>query len=202
VGLEGMRRDEKVLNANYYELGESRIMNLKGLLTFLNNNPILPFRVRIGGFRISDEYSFKSRGQYPYLRSFAVQSSNIVVAMGWPEKDGEFPNKLDELRRDFNKYNIIHKYHKIGEGFDNDLFFVLGKIDLVAITNVERQAVSEIIRVQMAGIEPIYLDVMREVLSLVAYMDDELPLSSSVQIPIDKAIAEIDDVIALYQEAT
>lgn len=54
----------------------------------------------------------------------------------------------------------------------------------------------------MAGIEPIYLDVTRKVLSLVAYVNDELPLASSVQIPLDRAVAEIDRVISLYQEAT
>lgn len=138
VGLEGIRNDGEIINANYNKLGQPRRMDLKGLLDFLNNTPLLPFRVRIGGFRISDKYSFKSRGQHPYLRSFAVQSSNIVVAMGWPEKEGEFPNTLDNLRRNFNEYNIIHKYHKIDEGFDNDLFFVLGKVDPVATTNVER----------------------------------------------------------------
>jgi hypothetical protein len=202
VGLEGMRKDAEVFNTNYDKLGQRRSMNLKAALDFLNSTSLFPFRVRIGGFRIGDEYTFTSRGQHPYLRSFTVQSSNIVVAMGWPEKDGGFPNTLGDLRRDFNKYNIIHKYHKIDDAFDNDLFFVLGKVDPVAITDTERQVVSEIIRVQMAAIEPIYLDVTREVLSLVAYVNEELPPASSVQIPISKAVAETAQVIALYQGAT
>lgn len=202
VGLEGIRKDGEVFNTNYDKLGQPRSMNFKGALDFLNTTYLIPFRVRIGGFRIIDDYPFKGRGQHPYLRSFAVQSSNIVAAMGWPEKDGEFPNTLDDLRRNFNKYNIIHKYHKIEEGFDNDLFFVLDKVDPIATTNVKRQAISEIIRVQMAGIEPIYLDVTREVLSIVAYVNDELPLASSIRIPIDKAVTEIDQIIALYHNVT
>jgi hypothetical protein len=201
VGLEAHRKNGELLSDNYRKLGESRRVNLADLLELLSRTRRLPFRVRIGGFRLGDTYSFTSFGRHPYLRSFSIQPSNIVVAMGWPEARGQFPETLDGLRREFNRCNIVHKYHKTEQDIDNDFFFVLGKLESSAETNGSRGTVSETIRAQIACIEPVYVDVAWEDLSLVAYLDDELPMATSVRIPLAGANSRIAEIAALYEEA-
>jgi len=200
VGLEAKRQNGELLNENYRKRGESRRMSLAGLLDLLSRTRRLPFRIRIGGFRPGDAYAFSSFGLHPYVRSFAIQPSNIVVAMGWPEASGRFPDTLDGLRREFNRCNIVHKYHKTEQDIDNDFFFVLGKLESGAETDADRVWISETIRAQLAGIEPVYVDVAWTDLSLVAYLDDELPMATSVRIPLAEAGPRIAEIAALYEE--
>jgi hypothetical protein len=202
VGLEGLHRDGEVLNANYARLGESRCMDLMGLIDYLGNTPLLPLRVRFGGFRLEDEYPFTSQGQHPYHRSFTLQESNMAVAVGWPEYDGGFSENLDHLRRAFNQYNVLHKYHRTANDVDNDLFLVLGKVEPGTVKNVSPEAVSEVVRSRIAAIEPVYLDITPEDLSLVAYLDDELPVETSVNIALSNARDDIEHIKALYMAAT
>lgn len=202
VGLEGKRSGDTILNENSGKPEDGKGMDLARMLADLQTSELLPFRVRIGGFRLSEDYRFKSAGLHPYIRSFGIQSSEIALAIGWPEKDQQFPNTLDSIRRQFNKRGILHKYHKEEDDVDNDFFFVLGKVDPLAESTVTYGALSELIRVQMTGIEPVRIDVRTEDLSLVAYVNDELPLATSIKFSLESAEAHIDDIIDLYQEAT
>jgi hypothetical protein len=104
-------------------------MDIAGLLGLLTETGDLPFRVQIGGFHPGERYPFEGFGRHPYVRSFEVQSSNAVVTIGWPVDDGRFPDTLDKLRREFARYNVLHKYHRTAGDIDHDFFLVLGKLD-------------------------------------------------------------------------
>lgn len=200
IGLEGKRRDGKIYHTNYAKLGSDKKMDLEGLLDFLDRTSLLPLRVRIGGFRLSDRYPFTSLDRHPYWRSFSIQASNKVVAIGWSENEGKFPDTLDRLRRYCNRYHVLHKYHQTSQDIDNDLFFVLGTVKPNIVTKEICEAVSEEIRTKMAEIEPLYLDLDRENLSLVAYLDEKLPLATSVSISLKDAREDIEAIKRLYAE--
>jgi hypothetical protein len=188
AGLEGLWQGESLLNANYLQRGERRAMDIAGLVGFLRTTARLPFGVRIGGFRRERSYGFESFARHPYERSFELQASNAAVAIGWPVAGEAFPPALDELRRELNRFNVLHKYHVDAASIDNDLFFVLGK----AAPQVDRAAISDALRVQVAGMEPALIDVGAQSLSLVAYADPELPSASSLRIPIASIDADSD----------
>jgi hypothetical protein len=197
VGLEAIRQGDAVLNANYARLGEEKPMDLTGLLDFLQRTSLLPCRIRLGGFRAREEYPFTSLGKSPYSRSFAIQSSTIVVTMGWPEQDNTFPDTLNHLRRRFNQYNVIHKYHRLKTDIDNDLFFVLGKVESEELSQEQCENISEEIRPQIADRDPLYLDLALENLSLVAYSNPELPLTTSKRLSVTEAINNNQSLDAL-----
>jgi hypothetical protein len=203
VGLEGTRTSGQVHHEHYNACGrDPRPMDLRGLVEMVRRTELLPIRARIGGFRREDEYPFESLGAHPYLRTFAIQPSSIVVAMGWPEAAGEFPNSLDLLRRECVRFGILHKYHRTAECKDNDLFFVLGKVDLTATNRAKCDATSEAVRGRFSGIQPVHIEVNATNLSLIAYSDNELPLATSVPISLESAVSRIKEIETLYKEVT
>jgi hypothetical protein len=185
VGLEGRRIGGQLLNENFRRLGEARSMDIGGLLGFLRSTTRLPFEARIGGFSREEAYGFDSFGRHPFERSFEIQATNSVVAMGWPLDGSEFTNALDELRREFVRFNVLHKYHASEASVDNDLFFVLGTIDTEAAGPLDRIAISDSIRSEMAAMKPLVVTVDTQSLSLVRYEDPRLPLSSSLRVPLE-----------------
>jgi len=202
VGLEGHRRNGEILNEQYWQHGQTRPMDIAGLLDTLLQSGRLPFRVRIGGFQREHRYSFESFGRHPYLRSFEIQASTIVVAMGWPVNADEYSPTLDGLRRDLNRHNILHKYHRTSDAIDNDFYFVLGKLDSGASAAADLGAVADAIRARMANTDPLTLDVTTRDLSLVAYSDNELPLRTSVRFPIEMARSAVEELTSVFRSAT
>ena len=85
-----------------------------------------PLRVRIGGFRPDLQIPFTSRGQHLAERTFCVQDKAFVL-MGWPAVSlAGAGMPLDELRREMNTANVLHKYHARAIDVDNDLHLVVG----------------------------------------------------------------------------
>jgi len=177
IGLEGLPRD-----AISGDGPTETPWRLEGVAELLNATSALPFQVRIGGYRPDTEYPFESFGRHPFLRSFTVHASGLVVAIGWPEAHGTFSNVLDELRREFNPYGFVHKYHKTAQDIDNDFFFVLGKIDPPAVVDIDIETAAARIRACMADAEPVYVQVAKSDLAVIAYVDEELPAATSQRI--------------------
>jgi len=203
VGLEGTQTSGQVHHEHYTACGQDpRPMDLRGLVEMVRSTELLPIRARIGGFRRDSGYPFESLGAHPYLRTFAIQPSNLVVAMGWPEAASEFPDSLDRLRRECVRFGILHKYHRTAECKDNDLFFVLGKVDPTATDRANCDATSEAIRLQFSGNQPVHIEVSATNLALIAYVDNELPLATSVPISLESAVSRIKEIEALYKEAS
>jgi hypothetical protein len=127
IGLEGQRVGERVRNGNFWRLrGHDCAMNFEALLAFLRSQSFPAIQLTIGGFRPYELYPFTSQGQHPYLRSFSVQKRR-VVAMGWPFGNSA-PGVLNALRKRFQDFGVLHKWHARMDSVDDDFFFVLGQL--------------------------------------------------------------------------
>ena len=198
IGLETFRQGADILNLNFHELrGERRPMNLSAVLGFIDTTSRLPFNVQIGGFSLAVAYPFSSRVEHPYFRSFSPEGA-VAVAMGWPISGQTYPTYLDALRKRFNDYNVLHKYHRTDNDIDNDFFFVLGRIERNLIPECRIQDAQDAMREKLAAIDPVRFPVGRDVLSLAVYEDPQLPLHSTENISLDKARTELTRIVRSY----
>lgn len=198
VGLEGYRVGPEILNTNFTRVtGERRAMDLKGLFSFLNTTPLLPLRIRIGGFERARTYPFTSRGLHPYVRSFALCGPHAVT-MGWPVGGIAYGGLLGDLRRKCADYNVLHKYHEHPVDSDNDFFFVLGQIERDSVSPAHVEAVQDRVRRLLAARAPLDIVIGPEQLAVVVYRDSQLPLSSSVGYTLAEAQARLEELKGLY----
>jgi hypothetical protein len=127
IALNGVRDPETGAIVNEYLLahaGVRREMDLPRVMDILVR--ATPLRVRIGGFRPDHEIPFTSRGQHLAERTFSVQDQAFVL-MGWPADSLAGAGRpLDELRREMNQANVLHRYHVHATDVDNDLHLVVG----------------------------------------------------------------------------
>jgi hypothetical protein len=180
VGLEGCRVQEGIRGSR-----SGRPMNLSGVVEFLRSKEFEPIQVRIGGFRADVRYTFRSRDLHPHLRSFSIQGDTALV-IGWPVENEHSPNSLDQLRRLFQRFGTSHKWHAAAEDVDNDLFLVLGRLDRrhdIDPALVERLETS--VRADLAS-GAASVEISRETLSFVGYVDSQLPRATSHQYSLDE----------------
>ena len=195
VGLEGCRIDDKILNKNFIDYrGECRLVDLSQLLQFLKHVPHI--ELRIGGYKAEHHFGFESRGKHPYERSFAIRGE-IAVAMGWPV-NGSKP--LDCLRRRFTEVNVLHKEHRTDADVDDDFYFVLGRVDKRVAKDEAIEVVNEELRKFFANCEPVELVLSRESLSIVAYLDPQLPLSTSCAFDLIKSGLDGPTLVSVYPQ--
>jgi hypothetical protein len=177
IGLEGARFGTRIRNDNFGRFrGAERFIDFQGLLDFLRTRPESNWDVRVGGYALARDHGFTSAGHHPFLRSFSVRGE-IAVAMGWPHCSGSFVPSLDELRRAFQQFGALHKWHQCESDVDNDFFFVLGRV-AQNTESAQRDAVQQIVREHLAA-APLQLPVTRATLSFVAYLDPQLPPDTS-----------------------
>ena len=115
IGFEGRWIDGRLHNDNLLQRGERRCMDIENALRFLQATNMLPFQARIGGFHADEDFGFESFGRHPYERSFEIQASNAVVAMGWPVAGSTFTNALDDLRRELLRGGIVERLGRLIE---------------------------------------------------------------------------------------
>jgi len=206
VGLEGHRKGDKVRNKNSQDLGPAKqsLFDVAELLEFLKGDEFPTIDIRIGGYRRDVDYKFESRGQHPYVRSFSIQDTKdrpaIGVAMGWPVLGETFPDSINELRWRFDSMGIRHKWHKKNDDRDNDFFFVLGRIDRRFAKDPQVQLASERARVLLAGIENgTRVQVCRDTLHIVAYLDPQLPLETSSVYRVTDPKLRAEDLLDLWE---
>ena len=198
IGLEGRQAGTGILNTNLFNAsGESRAMDLEGIFRFLLNTPLLPLHIRIGGFVHSRVYPFTSRNLHPYARSFSL-CGQIAVVIGWPVEAETYPMLLDKLRRLCIDYNVLHKYHEKSGGIDNDFFFVLGHIEHDLITEEKAESVQSCVRELLSSRKPLDIEFGQEQLSVVAYSDRQLPMSSSIAYTLTEAQAKLEELKGLH----
>ena len=178
IGLEGARCEPGIRNENFRRFrGAERFIDFHGLLHFLRTRPDSGWDVRVGGYDLACDHGFTSAGQHPFLRSFSIRGE-IAVAIGWPHCSGAFVPSLDELRRAFQQFGVLHKWHQRETDVDNDFFFVLGRVP-PDTKSAQRDAVQQIIREHLSA-APLQLSVTRATLSFVAYLDPQLPPDTSL----------------------
>jgi len=132
IALNGVRDPQTGAIVNEYLLshaGVRREMDLPRVMDILTRRFAVPMRVRIGGFRPGQEAPFTSRGQHLAERTFSVQGQAFVL-VGWPADSQAGADRtqepLDDLRREMNAANVLHRYHAGATDVDNDLHLVVG----------------------------------------------------------------------------
>ena len=196
IGLEDRLDRPEILNAVDVNNVSSAI-NLEGLFLFLQEIP--PLHIQMGGYSSLNTYPFTSRGLHPYIRSFAINGT-LAVSMGWPVAGELYPMTLDSLRRDCKQFNALHKYHNQTGDIDNDFFIVLGHVDPESVSQEKAASVQDALRQLLAELEPLDLVVQPDDLSVVAYIDSELPIETSVRYSLVEALARVEDLKLLYLE--
>jgi hypothetical protein len=200
IGLEGTRLGEYIINQNYFEQRRLlKAVNLPKLFQMLKASEHLPFRVRVGGYKHRKKYPFTSRGQHPYLRSFSVQG-DVVVAMGWPEQGSHYPPTLHELRWSLNAANVLHKYHSSPADFDNDFFFVLGRINRAKASELDIQVAQEKMRIYFEKQKGYSVTIDSNSLRVVAYNDTKLPWGGCQVFTLAEAEASVPELFMMYDD--
>ena len=73
-----------------------------------------------------------SRGQHLGDRSFQLQvteDNTIPVLIGWSWQDSTVTLAIDKLRRSFQQFGLLHKYHTHPDSIDNDFYLRLGTVN-------------------------------------------------------------------------
>lgn len=200
ISLEGHRAGDAIVNANYSRFyHERRLIDFDKAFELLKKTDLLPFGVKIGGYKKHGSFPFTSRGAHPYQRSFSVQN-DIMVAMGWPYDSTGYPRTLDRLRRSFNQANILHKYHQKADDTDNDFYFVLGNVVRAKTSNLELGNIHDRMIQFLANHEPVPVTIARESLRIIAYTDPKAPPATTCSYTLDEAEEKLDELKSLYQD--
>ncbi len=131
IGLNAARGPATgaLINQYYLEhLGARRVMDFGRVLQILEERFSRPLTIRIGGIGPGALTGFTSQGMHPHVRMFSARSGALVL-MGWPVAtltSGGAQRPLDDLRRNMNDANVLHRYHAAATDVDNDFYLVLG----------------------------------------------------------------------------
>lgn len=181
IALDGVADPDTGSIDNYYYLkhtGTRRQMDFRQVMGIVTRRFSDPLRVRIGGAARPREI--------PFERAFSVQGAAFVL-IGWPVVSLSGPARpLDELRRDMNAANVLHKYHVRDTDVDNDLYLVLGHHVGAPAGALERAAAA--VRGKLAA-DPIEIDIGLTDVKVVAADSHTLaPALYVSDIPADEAI--------------
>ena len=192
--LIGLEEEPAKPNVNFNFLIKRKAevqMNISGFREYLRSSSELPFQIQIGGFKDRD-YPFISRSQRPYKRSFSIQGNKAVI-MGWPIRgkpleDSEissikliqesrlYPNTLDILRRNAQRFGILHAYHASATDVDNDFYLRIGLFGNVDQAKVRSEEIQKNLRDFLSTMPPIILNIELKDLKMVSYKDETLPI--------------------------
>lgn len=129
IALNGVPDPDTGAIVNEYYLdhyGVARQMDLPRVMDALARHFAHPLRVRVGGVLPGQQVPFTSRGRHLFDRAFSVDRDAFVL-IGWPTASLEGTGRpLDELRRDMNAANVLHKYHDREQDVDDDFYLVVG----------------------------------------------------------------------------
>jgi len=185
ISLERFRDTKFNLNLVNYR-NQYREMDFEGVINFIRSYEYIPFMVQFGGFN-EDYIPFYSRQETPYKRSFQIVEDKAVM-IGWPIKNNDslwnkqeatYPNILDDFRRDFQKYNVLHAYHRDSNDIDNDFYFRVGIVDIDSVENNNAIRVEKEVRNYLQSISPLIINVKLEDIFLACYEDNQLPISTT-----------------------
>ena len=200
LGCEGSKTAAGIISKWFYlRRNEIRYLDCDNWLKYLQNCSLLPFNICFGGYKCDRDYNFLSRNQHPYGRSFQLQkvddTTYIPVLIGWTKKDDLITLDLDQLRRDAQKFNLLHKYHSKADSVDNDFYLRLGTIhsplSIDTVATVENQ-----IRQILTNIPTIAISLAQKDLAFARYQDLSLSLGTTKTIPLPEIT--IKKLLELY----
>jgi hypothetical protein len=158
--------------------------DLEGLFSYLCSTiHKRPSTIQFGGFADRD-YPISSRGRRLYTRSFALDRGKAVL-IGWPitSPRQEPCTVLDEIRRESQRYNVVHKYHELPTSVDPDAYLVIGTYDPYDIRPDYIEKASDAIRKRLSE-SRVITRLQPSDLRVVLYTDEALPQDSSEGLPL------------------
>jgi hypothetical protein len=174
IGCEGRKTDAGVVNQWFQEKRqETQYIDFAGLINYLNHQVNLPITIRFGGYDRHTNYNFLSRSQHLSYRSFQLQSADnecIPVLIGWSWQDHTVTLAIDNLRRDLQQFNLLHKYHASPNAVDNDFYLRLGTIQ-ADLTLSEMEAIASEICNLLEAQTALSIPIQLENLAFVQYQD-------------------------------
>lgn len=190
IGCEGWKTNLGVVNQWFQEKRqETKYIDFAGLINYLQHQVDLPITISFGGYDRNINYNFLSRDRHLYHRSFQLQSADnehIPVLIGWSCQDSTVTLAIDNLRRDLQQFNLLHKYHVIPSDIDNDFYLRLGTIK-ANLTLPEIDAIALEIRNLLAA-QSISIAIQLENLAFVQYQDLSLTPVTTKAIPVTEIL--------------
>lgn len=197
IGLERLQRPNEIYNFNFHtNYGVERVMHIQETLRHIDNTSLLPIPIKIGGYLTNTDYGFTSFGQHPWNRTFTIHENKIIL-MGWPVHTAIDSYPLANLRRSFEEFGILHKWHRKPLEIDNDCYFVLGLIEPGANCAIKVTKTLLTMRNHLAEITPVTLTLTKDTLSFVSYTDITLPSTTTRNLTISEAIRDPDQLTSL-----
>ena len=193
IGCEGRKTKSGIVNQWFDKRrGEIRHIDLEEFVNYLRQQMQLPLTIRFGGYNRTQEYNFFSRSEHLYLRSFqlqVVEDRIIPILIGWSWNDREVTLAIDNLRRSFQKFNLLHKYHTTPDAIDNDFYLRLGTIN-TQLSVIEIEAIANKIRNLLANKPALYIPIDKENIALAQYKDLSLTPAKTKIVPISAITAD------------
>ena len=189
IGCEGYKTEIGVINKWFYERREeTRYIDFPGLVNYLQNRVNFPLNIRFGGCDRHIDYNFLSRNQHLYERSFQLQPADnqtIPVLIGWSWSNNSVSLAVDNLRRDLQRFGLLHKYHTTPDDIDNDFYLRLGTIN-AQLTSAEIQAISTEIRDWLETQPALHIPVTINDLAFAQYQDLTLAIATTKVVPVSE----------------
>ena len=193
IGCEGLKTESGIINKWFYERRqENKYIDISGLIDYLQHQIDLPITIRFGGYDRTSNYNFLSRDRHLYFRSFQLQpaqTQTIPVLIGWSWDNG-VTLAIDNLRRNLQQFNLLHKYHQTPTAIDNDFYLRLGTIDR-QLTSEEIEAIATKIRNLLAAQPPTYIPITLKDLVFARYQDLLLTPATTQVIPVTEISADL-----------
>lgn len=201
IGCEGTKTNSGIVNQWFDELRqENRYMNCRGLIEYLQQQIDLPLTIRFGGYDRTYKYNYLSRDRHLYFRSFQLQPAAdrvIPILIGWSWENQKVSLAVDNLRRSFQKFNLLHKYHSTAESVDNDFYLCLGTINHY-LSREEIQTIATDIRNLLEAQPALYIPINKKDIAFVQYQDLSLTPRKTKVIPISKiTVQDLNEVYPL-----
>lgn len=190
IGCEGLKTQQGIISKWYKERRQETKYIDFDLVNYLRHQVDLPINIRFGGYDRNFNYNFLSRNQHLYNRSFQLQSAvhnTIPVVIGWSWENERVTSAMDNLRRQFQQFNLLHKYHGTPDAVDNDFYLRLGTIK-AQLSPAEIDSIAAEIR-NLLKTSPISIPVNLNNLAVVKYQDLQLTPATTKVLPVEKITA-------------
>jgi hypothetical protein len=207
IGCEGLKTKLGIINKWFYERqGKTLAIDLAGLIDYLQTQVNLPITIRLGGYDRTHDYNHLSWQQHLYFRSFQLQpgmNQTIPVIIGWSWANNSVSLEIDNLRRNLQKFNLLHKYHTTTDAVDNDFYLRLGTINSPLTSEIRQangcatpSAIATKIRHLLTTQPATYIRLNLDNLAFAQYQDLSLTPATTKVIPVTQLTAST--LLSLY----
>jgi hypothetical protein len=183
IGCEGVKTKSGIINKWFYALrNEIRYIDCAGLLNYFLTSNLFLLNICFGGYQDDVDYQFLSRDRHPAVRSFQLQIAKdntlIPIVIGWSLQEQIITTEIDNIRRNLQQFNCLHKYHKFPHNIDNDVYLRLGTIT----TNFNSDLIATIqqkVNYYLQNKKPTIIPLSKENLAIAKYQSLSLPISTT-----------------------